>query len=179
MAIFTVSPGLETSGWLEIGELLGFLFLVVAALGRVWAYAYIGGRKNAVLCQSGPYAMNRNPLYFFSFLGVLGACLALKNLLLLFVAVPAFLLLYHYVIAAEESRLKHLFGSDFVSYCHSTPRFWPKFSSLDRQGTIDLNVRLFTRGLGEVFWFLSFVSIADGLEWLHAHNVIVAVVLPF
>ena len=33
---------------------------------------YVGGRKNAELVTTGPYSMMRNPLYFFSLLGVAG-----------------------------------------------------------------------------------------------------------
>lgn len=73
IALFTVPPELEQTGWREVAELTGYLLLIAAALGRIWAFAYIGGRKNRELCQKGPYALTRNPLYFFSFLGVVGA----------------------------------------------------------------------------------------------------------
>ena len=53
-------------------ELAGFAAVMTAVLGRVWCALYIAGRKNAELCQDGPYSFVRNPLYVFSFVGAVG-----------------------------------------------------------------------------------------------------------
>ncbi len=58
----------------------GVVLVGVATVGRLWCALYIGGRKNAVLVTEGPYAMTRNPLYFFSFLGFVGLGLATEAL---------------------------------------------------------------------------------------------------
>ncbi len=107
----------------SIMEMTGFLLLIVAALGRVWAFAYIGGRKNQELCRGGPYSLTRNPLHLFSFLGVCGAGLALQSPTLFVIAALFFLGYYAVVIRAEESRLRGIFGSAFVHYRAEVPRF--------------------------------------------------------
>ena len=70
----------EDGFWDTTWEVLSFLILTVAALGRVWTSAYISGRKNHELVVDGPYSLTRNPLYFFSFLGYVGAGLAFEKL---------------------------------------------------------------------------------------------------
>lgn len=61
----------EGGFWDTTWEVLSFVFLLVAALGRVWTSAYISGRKNHELVVNGPYSLTRNPLYFFSFFAYL------------------------------------------------------------------------------------------------------------
>ena len=116
-AALVIRPaGFETTAF-ELLKLLGYLLLIVAALGRVWAFAYIGGRKDQELCRRGPYGMTRNPLYVFSFLGVCGAGLGLQSLALVATAVVFFLSYYAIVIRAEERRLAEIFGPAFTRYC--------------------------------------------------------------
>jgi protein-S-isoprenylcysteine O-methyltransferase Ste14 len=65
--------------------------LILAGLGgRAWSTMYIGGRKNSQLVQDGPYSMCRNPLYFFSFIGGLGASIVLENLVVIILYLAVF-----------------------------------------------------------------------------------------
>jgi len=178
IAFFTVPQGLGT-GWHEVAEWLGFLLLIVAALGRVWALAHIAGRKNRELCQSGPYELTRNPLYFFSFLGVIGFALAVQNILLGSVAAAGFLAYYAGVIRGEERRLRILHPEAFPAYCVSTPRFWPRLEVPATTSNAPIDMGAFTRGLGEVFWFLSAIILADMLEWVHLQHFLNPFTLPF
>lgn len=177
-AVLTVPKGLST-GWHEVGEMVGFLMLIVAALGRVWSLAYIGGRKDRELCQGGPYSITRNPLYFFSFLGVVGFGLALQHVLLGFIAATSFLVYYAGVIRHEERRLRVLHGARFDAYQAQVPRFWPKLEMPVQEKILQLNVTVFTRGLREVFWFLFAIIFAETVEWLHAHGFFATGTLPF
>lgn len=158
---FVLIPHGFGTGWHLVMELTGFLLLIMAALGRLWAYAFIGGRKNQELCQDGPYSLCRNPLYFFSFLGVAGAGLALQNLVLFVVGVVGFLTYYHFVIRAEERRLAEIFGAAFTDYCQNVPRFWPRLHHLVMPESVTLPSKLFTRTLSEVFWFLAVIVIIE------------------
>lgn len=162
-AIFFRPIGLD-AGWYSAMELLGFLFLIIAALGRLWAYAYIGGRKNAQLCVDGPYALTRNPLYLFSFVGLVGASLAVQNIWLSLGSAAFFLAYYAPVIRAEERRLAALFGEPFAAYRAAVPRFWPRFIRISDQGDLTVSVRLFNRTLTEVFWFLAAIILIELLE---------------
>lgn len=163
MALFLKPAGLDTP-WYSAMELTGFTLLIVAALGRLWSYAYIGGRKNQQLCMEGPYAMTRNPLYLFSFIGILGASLAIQSPLLCVISTVFFLAYYKAVILAEETRLGTLFGQSFADYCTAVPRFWPKFAPVAGDDEITLPAKLFNRTLREVFWFLAAIVVIELIE---------------
>ncbi|MEJ1972386.1 MAG: isoprenylcysteine carboxylmethyltransferase family protein [Lacunisphaera sp.] len=154
----------------EFMEITGFLLLIVAALGRVWAFAYIGGRKNQELCQGGPYSMTRNPLYVFSFLGVCGAGLALQSLALFVTAAGFFLAYYAVVIRAEEKRLREIFGPAFAHYCAEVPRFWPRWRVTRNDRDLTMSPRLLNRCLLEVFWFLAAIVLIEIIELAKADH---------
>ena len=145
-------------------EMTGFLMLIVAALGRVWAFAYIGGRKNQELCRGGPYSLTRNPLYLFSFIGVCGAGLALQSPALFVTATLFFLGYYTVVIRAEEQRLKGIFGLAFANYCIEVPRFWPRWRKPESALELTISSRLLNRCLLEVFWFLAAIVVIEVIE---------------
>ena len=157
------------AGWHAVIEYVGYLLLIIAAQGRIWAMVYIVGRKNRELCQAGPYSLTRNPLYFFSFLGVVGLALALQEALLGVVSAVCFLIYYASVIRGEERILASLYGTAFDSYRERVPRFWPKLSwPVGGGDTLTLHVGPFMRGLREVFWFLAVILLAEVMEWVHA-----------
>ena len=178
LAVFTVPRGF-TFGWHEAIEQFGFLLLIFAALGRIWSLAYIAGRKNHELCQLGPYSLTRNPLYFFSFLGVLGFTLALQSPLLSCFATTGFLIYYQAVIRSEERRLRSLHGSEFDDYCTAVPRFFPRMAMPVHGESLELHLAPFTRGLHEVFWFLAAIILAEVLEWAHEKQFWDVITLPF
>lgn len=177
-AFLTLPYGFAT-GWHEASELTGFLLLITAALGRIWCLAYIAGRKNRELCQDGPYSLCRNPLYFFSFVGVVGFSLAIQNVILGAIAAVAFLLYYSAVIRGEEKRLRTLHDREFDSYHACVPRFWPRLAMPTRKESLVLNLGPFTRGLREVFLFPAAIVLADALEWVHLHQLWSVYTLPF
>ena len=113
MLIATQPEGFETLGYSLI-EFLGFFLVFVAVLGRLWCTLYIGGRKDLDLCQSGPYSLTRNPLYFFSFLGLVGVCLAAQNIVLMIISVVAFLVYYRPVIRNEETTYPVRSGDHYI-----------------------------------------------------------------
>jgi len=145
-------------------ELTGFILIFLAVLGRMWCILYIGGRKNRELCRIGPYSMCRNPLYFFSFVGLMGVCIAAESVIPALVAGAAFLGFYHWVIKREETRLAAIFEADFVKYCEEVPRFWPRWPEKLGAHTVEVDGRAFTRALREVFWFLFAIILVEGLE---------------
>lgn len=110
----------------DVSELIGFILLSVAGLGRLWCLLFIGGKKNAQLITHGPYSVVRNPLYVFSFLGLIGFGLAIKNPALALLLGMLFAVLYPAVANREEAHLRHLYGESFDRYCASTPRWIPR-----------------------------------------------------
>lgn len=177
MAVFTVPKQFDTIAG-QIMEMLGFCLLIVAAIGRVWCAVYISGRKDQTLCQEGPYHLCRNPLYFFSFLGVLGFGLSLQSGLIALICFVTYLLLYRFIIRSEESRLCHIFGQPYDDYMASTPRFFPRFVKLDSPKSYVVNPRVIERSLREIVWFLVLIVLIEVLEILHSHGLLVLHQLP-
>jgi protein-S-isoprenylcysteine O-methyltransferase Ste14 len=157
---------------MEAVKLLGFLLVFAGALGRILCTVYIGGRKNRELCQSGIYGMCRNPLYFFSFLGLVGICLAAQNLTLTVVAGALFLLLYRAVIRSEEKKLLGIFPEDFPVYERNVPRFWPRGFSIRDSQILQVNTKIFISSLSEVLWFLAALIAVEAIGMLRSHGLI-------
>src|SRR5262245_50206169 len=89
----------------DIMEQVGFALICLATLGRIWCGIYIAGRKNRELCQDGPYSICRNPLYLFSFFGVVGVALGAGAPWVALTAGVLFCVYYTLVIRSEETHL--------------------------------------------------------------------------
>ena len=159
----TRAEGFETPAY-KIIEYIGFFLVCVAVMGRLWCALYISGRKDRELCVVGPYSLSRNPLYFFSFVGIVGICAAAQNITLAVLTGSLFLIYYHFIIAKEEARLGEMFGIDFERYVSSVPRFFPRLVLPTAYDTISVSVKPFTRALTEVIWFLIAVVTIEIIE---------------
>lgn len=150
-------------------EVAGIILLTVSVFGRVWCSVYIAGRKNRELCEDGPYSLCRNPLYVFSFLGVVGLALAARmgTFVLLF-AVP-FWIYHHFVIRSEEQRLALLFGDDYKRYCAVVPRLFPRFRNYWSRASLTTDPRIIGRSLLETAWFLAVLVVIEIVEHLRIH----------
>jgi len=178
-ALLTVPINFE-DGLHEALEIVGFLLLITAGLGRIWCSIYIAGRKDKILCTDGPYSICRNPLYLFSFLGVVGAFLALQSILLTIIASAFFLLYYQFVMKSEERRLHDLFKGSFSDYISTTPRFIPSFSSYHSHVTERItSTKVIERGLREVVWFFVAIVFIDIIEKVHGQGFLILATLPF
>lgn len=163
----------------DLMELVGFILLIVAALGRIWCSVYISGRKNRELCTDGPYSLCRNPLYFFSFIGVIGFFVALQSLIFCVAAAALYLVYYRGVIQSEEKRLGQIFGASFDAYVNRTPRFFPNFGAPTTLDTLTVAPRVIERGLREVVWFLLAIVCVEIIELIHEQGHLILLRLPF
>lgn len=178
-AIVTVPKGFA-QGWHAVGQQVGFLLLILAALGRIWSMVYIAGRKNCELCQIGPYSLTRNPLYLFSFIGLVGFTLALQQVLLGVIATGLFLSYYAAVIRGEERIQRSLHNGHFEAYCARVPRFWPKLARpLGNGDSVILYIGPFLKELRQVFWFPAAIILAELLERAHLNQLWKTWTLPF
>lgn len=109
----------------EIFRWTGYAALVVGVMGRIWCSAYIGGRKSQFVVDVGPYSMVRNPLYVFSFVGLVGVGLTTGMGVVTAVLALLFMLYYRGVVAGEEAFLKQLHDADFDRYFERVPRWLP------------------------------------------------------
>lgn len=159
-------------GGVEWAALLGHLLVAGAVFGRIWSTLHIGGHKNGRLCRSGPYARCRNPLYFFSWLGVTGIALVFREPWLVPLAWAAFGVSFAPLIWAEEKRLALLFGADFTRYKADVPRFFPRLGSLKiADGTESQTpgkLRQIERALADALWFLIAAGLIETLIATHA-----------
>ena len=132
---------------------LGFLLIVLCVLGRAYASAFVGGRKNATLIAEGPFSVVRNPLYVFSFIGVLGVGLAAGSLVWAAILAALFALYYPAVVAKEEAYLRSLFGAEYDAYAARVPRWWPDLSLWRTPESVPLNPIFLFRTMRDGAWF--------------------------
>jgi protein-S-isoprenylcysteine O-methyltransferase Ste14 len=137
-------------------DALGLGLVVVAVFGRIWCSLYISGYKEDRVVSEGPYAIVRNPLYVFSFIGAIGLGLTAGHLLILAIIAGAFLLYYPVVVLAEERHLQRKFGLAYESYLQQVPRFLPRRFTLIEPDTYPVRPRHVRRSLQEIIWFLWF-----------------------
>ncbi|AZO04909.1 MULTISPECIES: isoprenylcysteine carboxylmethyltransferase family protein [unclassified Mesorhizobium] len=123
---------LAESGWpqgstfREMLEFAGTVLILICIGGRCWASLYVGGRKNRELVTTGPYAYTRNPLYFFSALGLAGVGLTFGSLILSAFLFVFTCLVFSYVATREVVALDAMFGEAYRRYRRSVPAFFPR-----------------------------------------------------
>ncbi len=127
-AILVAQPLWMPDALHKVMDMTGVLCLVACCVGRIWCSIYIGGRKNGDLVAEGPYSVVRNPLYVFSFIGVVGIALLSKMATVLIIAPLIFAIYYRTVVAREEAFLMRQHGDAYGRYVKSVPRWIPDFS---------------------------------------------------
>ena len=128
LIVFSIGH-LQDDGWQEeTMEWVGFFLTVACVLGRTYCSAFIGGIKNERVVREGPFSMVRNPLYVFSFLGVVGIGLQSDKIVILGLLVISFIIYYRPVVRREEGYLLQKFGQPYAQYMAEVPRWFPKFS---------------------------------------------------
>jgi len=138
-------------------------------VGRGWASVYVAGRKNHELVTLGPYSVVRNPLYGFSFIGVLGIGFVSGMMSLLLATAFAFAVFYGIVVRREETYLAALHGTRFAEYVQSVPRWFPRFSAWHDVATLEVRPRLIAihlRDSGLFFLAYLFFEICDLMQAL-------------
>ena len=166
--LFTTPLSWQSDGLIGLVlDSLGFVLVVVAAFGRIWSSLYISGYKEDRVVTEGPYAIVRNPLYVFSFLGALGLGLATKHVAVLAVITGAFILYYPLVVLTEERNLQRKFGHKYWDYANRTPRFFPFRFQLVEPDTYPVRPRHVRRSLQQIilfFWFFLILHLVAALQ---------------
>lgn len=124
-ALLAESGWPQGSAFREMLEFAGTVLILICIGGRCWASLYVGGRKNRELVTTGPYAYTRNPLYFFSALGLAGVGLTFGSLILSAFLFAFTYLVFSYVAMREAITLDAIFGEAYWRYCQSVPAFFP------------------------------------------------------
>ena len=147
LLVLIISPISDKSFYDPYIEYLGFFFLMVASIGRIWTSLFICGRKDTELVKDGPFSICRNPLYLFSFIGGVGLMLAGQN-----------------IILAGLMRLQELFGDDYIEYSRRTPRVIPRFSLYRSPSEVTINIRTMERSIMDASCFLLMIVLIEILE---------------
>lgn len=152
--------------------LVGSVLVGLAVIGRLWCALHISGYKTYHLVATGPYSMSRNPLYFFSFLGVIGLGLATGSLLVTALMMTFFALYYAPLIKEEQKRLQEMHGESYQAYLSRTPAFWPRLSLLNEPEEYTVQPRIYRRSMGEAVWFIIFLGVFQMIGVLHDQSVL-------
>lgn len=161
----------------EAIENLGLVLIFVCVLGRAWSTIYIGGRKKFHLVREGPYSISRNPLYLFSFLGVVGLGAMSGTILLgLLLLLPAYLV-FRWVVAREEAHLLAAHGEAFSRYMSEVPRFLPDLRRWHDVERIEVTPRLVVRTALEACLFFIAYPVFEIVEWLQSSGYVATPVL--
>lgn len=179
IAAFLLFGGTAWEGVSEVVEetlmLLACVFAGIGALGRVWASLYLEGNKNNTLIKDGPYALCRNPLYFFSFIGTAGTTLATETITIPVIVCILFAIYYPTIVLAEQRRLEHIFGESYEIYKKEVPAVFPrKFSGALRgqPETWVVRPRKFTQRVIDAVWFIWVIGIFEFCSGLHEAGIL-------
>ena len=148
-------------------EDLGFVLVLLAALGRLWSALYISGQKNRTLATVGPYSVTRNPLYVFSLAGAIGIGLATESLVVTVLILLFYIPVYHSTIHAEERKLAARFGEEFERYRRQVPRFIPNPRLYRDREQCTVNAHLFQRAILEAACFPLLFGLIEIVNGLH------------
>lgn len=177
--LFSDSPYRESRLY-ELLELVGYVLIVLATLGRIWATVYIGGRKDEELCQDGPYSISRNPLYLFSLFGAVGIILSAQKLTLLAIILP-FFVYYYFVIRGEEARLLKFFGEKYADYSKRVGRILPTFKTYTSQESFTVYPKVLFRSMIHASIFMWIFMLLEVLEYCKERTTLIPTLftLPF
>lgn len=114
---------LATPSWSSLA--LGLPITIAGLAFRGWASGHL--KKNADLAVSGPYQYTRNPLYFGSFLMLLGVLVGGGNVWMSVALIALFLFIYYSVMRSEEMRMRELFPNVYQQWADAVPLFLPRF----------------------------------------------------
>lgn len=167
------APPWQNDGFLALGvEIVGFVLLAAATMGRLWCASYIAGRKDGELVREGPYSIVRNPLYVANFLGGVGFGLAAENPIATAIIFLLFVVFYPAVVHSEEKRLEEKFGNAFRRYKDAVPRWWPNLSLYHEPAEYVVRPRLLRRAYFNAMWFMWAFLLWEILEKLHSTGIV-------
>jgi protein-S-isoprenylcysteine O-methyltransferase Ste14 len=164
------------SGWLSlILQSIGLILVTICVLGRLWAAVYLCGNKTFTLVTQGPYSVVRNPLYFFSFLGVVGIGLTAGSAVGLLLIIFMFMFNYLPTILDEEKTLERYHTENLAEYLAKVPRLIPNFSLLSEPELYEIQPYLFRRTIFDVMWFFWVYLILVIIVKLHTFGILPAI----
>ncbi len=152
--------------------LVGLMLAAAGMVGRIWCLVYSSGYKSSQLVTAGPYVISRNPLYFFSLVGLVGIGLSTATITLTVFVIVFFWAVYPSVIHGEEAFLREKFGASYTDYCDRTPRFFPSWGLLTEPDHYEVRPKTLRQSLGGVLWFIGLPALIHLLMELRELGII-------
>lgn len=162
----------EESPYHEILETTGSVMIGLCAMGRLYASVFLGGHKNQTLITHGIYAVLRNPLYFFSLLGITGIAM-ISNHISVMIGLPLFFLfLYSGLIRREQDFLQKEFGKEYESYKNNVASLIPNFSNYNAPDSMTIHPHFVGKAFMDSIWWLAALPIIELCEYLQQLKII-------
>lgn len=159
-------------------DALGFAFIAVGVIGRLWCTLYIGGRKHEELQVTGPYSIVRHPLYLFSLCLALGLSALSENPLILLISVTYFTVQYFATIRHEETALRTKFGVVYEEYTRRVPCLLPSCRHWDSTSPGDVNIRALLKEMRASVFFLLAIPLMELITLLHEKGIVPYILFP-
>ena len=147
-------------------EYLGYGLVVACVIGRIWCSTFIGGYKNERVIDTGPFSIVRNPLYVFSFLGVVGIGLMTVRLSIIAILVAAFASYYRQVVWREEAYLREKFGAAYEAYSRRVPRWLPRLRDYRSDEETVTRPQFVLRTIRDSVWFFVALPAIEAIEYV-------------
>lgn len=147
-------------------KMLGILLISICVMGRIYSTAYLGGNKNERLITDGIYSIMRNPLYFFSLIGVSGISIFTGHLAIMLIVPTSFLLIYIPLIKREEAFLTEQFGQEYINYKNRVRALIPNFQSYNEPHSLEISPKYLKKSIYDAFWWVVAIPIIETLQWL-------------
>jgi protein-S-isoprenylcysteine O-methyltransferase Ste14 len=148
----------------KILDLFGYFLIAFCALGRLYTTAFLGGFKNQNLITYGAFSVVRNPLYFFSLLGMTGIALMSGHIFIIIGLPIFFIILYHFLIAREEVLLEQTFGDDYRAYKTRVPRLIPNLSLYQAPEGIQIVPHYLNNAFRDAIWWFLALPVFEFIE---------------
>lgn len=151
----------------DLLEGFGVIIMFTGVLGRIVSSFSISGRKNKQVIKTEIYATVRHPLYFFSFIILLGAAIIISRIDLTIFATVVYIACFFPMMKNEEKYLEGLFGEEYIKYKKQTPFFLPNFSKFKAaENDIVINHKLVMRTIYDAFFALLIIPGIEVVEYV-------------
>ena len=146
---------------------LGFVFIWVSVVGRIWASIYLSGYKDNRIISVGPFSLVRNPLYIFSLSGLIGIGLATASFIMLGSMLTVYFLIYHHTINSEEFYLNQKFGDEYNNYKLRTNKLLPSKKNFLEPSEYKIKTKFVMNSVIDAMWFVVGFLFLLGVHLLH------------
>ncbi len=168
LILFTKSFIAKESALHELLESVGVTLISLCVMGRILSSCYLGGFKNNVMITHGIYSVMRNPLYFFSLIGVTGAGVISGHIIVMIALPLLFLMIYLPLIKREEKFLEEKFGAEYIAYKQKVPALFPNFFNYHAPETLTFYPRFLMKAFKDAIGWLAILPCVELIEYLHA-----------